>query len=110
MKYLKQLIIDYRAAQFTSRKIRTAYLIKDVFYLLKAYKQGRRYTKRLAIDYLEQIPTQKSFDFLIEEIKTLKDHELKIDVYHALIKMSINDQIYLSDEQALYLSNHIDFL
>jgi hypothetical protein len=108
--WLKNGISNLRAKQITLTKIREAYIIQDSKFLVKAYKYGSNHLKRIAVGYISEITEQTNYNFLVKEMKLVKDEKLKSYIYVSIMKLSLSESIEVTDEELKYLNQNLALL
>ena len=91
--WFNEIISNLNSKRITQKKIREAYVLEDSQYLKKAYRKGRIYLKRLIVGYIGEISTQENFDFLLSEMKIVKDEQLKSFIYASIMNITLNVNI-----------------
>lgn len=110
INWLRNIKSNLRKGRITLTKIREAYLIQDSKFLIKAYKYGHSHLKRSAVEYLGEITQQENYEFLINEMKTVKDIKLKTYIYSSILKLALNESIKITDPESEYLHQNLDLL
>lgn len=110
IRKLIQILSDLKKQRITQTRIREAYLQADSKYLKKAYKHGRAYLKRTAVNYLGEIATQDNFDFLLYNMVETKDIQLKSYLYLAICNILSNGNIQVDKDISDFLNNNIALL
>ena len=108
--WFNELISNLNSKRITQKKIREAYVLEDSQYLKKAYRKGRIYLKRLIVGYIGELSTQENFDFLLSEMKIVKDEQLKSFIYASIMNITLNEEIQFNTEVSDYLNRNIDLL
>ena len=108
--WFNQIISNLNSKRITQKKIREAYVLGDSQYLKQAYRKGRFYLKRLIVGYIGEISTQENFDFLLSEMKIVKDEQLKSFIYASIMNITLNEEIQFNTEVSDYLNENIDLL
>ena len=108
--WFNEIISNLNSKRITQKKIREAYVLEDSQYLKKAYRKGRIYLKRLIVGYIGEISTQENFDFLLSEMKIVKDEQLKSFIYASIMNITLNEEIQFNTEVSDYLNRNIDLL
>ena len=107
---LRELWQKQQAKRYTPTKLRDAMLIKNAKFLKKAYLKGQNYIKRTAVTYLGELPSQENYAFLLQEMKSVQDLQIKSYIYSAILNMAIKESIQINDEEANYLDQNFDLL
>jgi hypothetical protein len=110
INHLKKFISNLKSKQITQKKLREAYVLEDSKYLRKAYRDGRDYMKIQIVELLSEIKTQKNFDFLLSEMKSTQEEQLKSFVYVAIMCIAENDKIIIKDDDSEYLNANLGLL
>ena len=108
--WFRNIISNLRTKRITLTKIREAYLIRDSKFLIKAYKYGRNHLKRTAVGYIGEINKQDNYNFLINEMKVVKDVKLKSYIYLSIMNLTLNESIIITDDESEYLNQNLDLL
>lgn len=110
INWINEIISNLHSKKITQKKIKEAYVLGDSKYLKKAYRKGSFYFKRLIVGYIGEISTQENFDFLLSEMKIVKDEQLKSFIYSSIMNITLNEEIKFSSEVSDYLNRNIGLL
>ena len=108
--WISEIISNLKSKRITQKKIREAYVLRDSRYLKKAYRNGRNYLKKQIVGYIGEISTQENFDFLLEEIKIIKDEKLKSFIYVAIMNIALDEKIQIKNRDSEYLNDNLELL
>ncbi|SER46267.1 hypothetical protein [Neolewinella agarilytica] len=108
--WLNEIISNLKSKRITQKRIREAYVLRDSRYLKKAYRNGRSYLKKQIVGYIGEISTQENFNFLLEEMKVIKDEQLKSFIYVAIMNIALNEKIQINNKVSEYLNQNSDLL
>ena len=95
INWLNEIISNLRSKRITQKKIREAHILRNSRYLRKAYRNGRNYLKKQIVGYIGENPTQENFEFLLNEMKTINDEQLKSYIFVAIITDQRNQNLNL---------------
>ncbi len=94
----------------TLTRIREAYLIRNLPFLIKAYHHGRPYLKIAAVEYIGEIGTQKEYEFLLKEMTTVEEERLKSYLYFSIMQLVQRKSVKATDSELEYLRQNADLL
>jgi len=110
VNWLKKIITNIRSKRITQNKIREAYLLKDDVFLKKAYRLGSDYLKPQIVSFIGEIPNQKNFNLLLNELKIVEDIRLKSYIFIGLMNIASYEDILINDKDSEYLNQNLVLL
>lgn len=92
-------------SRYTLKRLERRYLVGDIKFLRKSYKNGPVVIKRKAVSYLGYFMTKENFGYLINELKSTEDDWIKPNIYDSLNRILISNQINIQADDLTYLGN-----
>lgn len=110
LNWIKQLYQNVRSKYYSVRRIEKAYFDSDSPFLRRAYRYGYSYQKRLAIQYLGEIPEQANLDFLLKEMKAVAQIKLRAYMLKSALTLAHHKTLFVSELDSLFLCEHLTLL
>lgn len=110
LNWIKQLYQNVRSKYYSVRRIEKAYFARDSPFLRRAYRYGYSYQKRLAIQYLGEIPEQANLDFLLREMKAVAQIKLRAYILQSTLTLAEDSTLFIADLDRLFLNQHLTIL
>lgn len=110
LNLIKQLYQNVRSKYYSVRRIEKAYFDSDSQFLQRAYRYGYSYQKRLAIQYLGDIPEQANLDFLLKEMKAVAQIKMRAYILKSALTLAHHKTLFVSELDSLFLRQHMTLL
>lgn len=109
-KWFGKFTAFINAKIYTRKRVSERYLLEDEKFLKKAYKHGHDFIKRNAVIYLGEFKTQDNFKFLLSELMTTSNIDLKPFILLAILSVVSNKKITVTKTESFYLDTHLSLL
>ncbi len=110
IKRIKKFIHERRSKNITTKKIKAAYANGNTTRLIWFYNNSLPYKKNMIARYIGKGGQQKEFDFLINEMKSINNIQLKTILFATTLDMLLDKTIRLKPEDSQYLKESLNLL
>ena len=107
---IKKIIYGIRSKNITAKRIKIAYTNKDLKKLIWFYKNSQPFRKNMIVRYIGKGGGQKEFEFMLNEIKTENNIQLKTILFATILDMVLDKTISLKKEDSKYLNKNLNLL